>query len=100
MHTYTLSGVLMGVGFPMSPFDAAGDADALTFGRGVIFALCELRPDFEVGARYQLDRVGPHGDHSDVDATVFIAECDIVKRDGKVGVIWRVPGPPTAANIH
>ena len=44
--------------------------------------------------------MGPHDDHSDVDATVFVAEYDIVKRDGEVGVIWRVPGPQTDANIH
>jgi len=97
MNTYTLSVMTAGMPFESATFEAPGATDALWFSRGFVCALSELRPDFEIGARYRLDRVVIKRRRLIMDNTTFEAECDVVEQDGRIGAIWRVPAPPPAS---
>lgn len=83
------------VGIPLSigTFDASDDSEAIGVGRGYVDALCELRPEFEIGSRWRVDRLAVRGKKQSIGKTKLVAECEVVERDGEVRAIWRVPVP-------
>ncbi|WP_396593805.1 hypothetical protein [Brevundimonas sp. R86498] len=100
MNQFVISAILFEAPSAPLTFEAPGDADALWFSRGFVAAQCELRPEFEIGKRYRVDRLVVKDGTQVVDDTTFAAECEVVERDGQVGAIWRVPAPPPKASKH
>jgi len=98
MQPFTLCVITLGIPFEASTFDAPGAAHALCYGSGYVNAMLGLRPDFEVGARYRLDRVLIRRKRRIMDNTTFVAECEVLERDGEIRAIWRVPASPPEAD--
>lgn len=100
MEQFTLSAMIAGIPLSCATFGASGESDAIGFGRGYVEALCEIRPEFEIGSRWRVDRLVLRGNKPFMDETTLVAECEVVERDGQVRAIWRVPAPPSKASRH
>ncbi len=92
--------MIAGMPVACATFEASGESDAFWFGRGYVAALCEIRPEFEIGSRWRVDRLVLKGNKPFMDETTLVAECEVVERDGQVGAIWRVPAPSSKASRH
>lgn len=93
MEQFSLSAMIVGIPLSIGTFDASDDSEAIGFGRGYVDALCELRPEFEIGSRWRVDRLVLRGRKQSIGKTKLVAECEVVERDGEVRAIWRVPVP-------
>lgn len=93
MDNFVLFPTLLWLPFEGVTFEAPGRSDAFWFGRGYIAARCELRRDFEIGSRWRIDRLVIEGETQVTDETTFVAECEIVERDGRIGATWRMLAP-------
>ena len=100
MEKFVLFPTLMGITSEGVTFEAPGESDAFWLGRGYVAARCELRPGLEIGSHWRVDRLVIKGDKQVIDDTTFVAECEIVKRGGQVGAIWRVLAPAPDMKGH
>lgn len=100
MEKFTLSAMIAGMPVACATFEASGESDAIGYGSGYVEALCEIRPEFEIGSRWRVDRLVLRGNKPFMDETTLVAECEVVERDGQVRAIWRVPAPRSKASRH
>ena len=100
MEDFILSPVLLGIPFGGVVFKASGEPDAFGYGRGHVDARCVLRQKLELGSHWRIDRHVVNKMGQVMNDATFVAECEVVERNGEIGAIWRMLAPPRKPGDH